>query len=273
MNDEAGRKRQGIMALIGGILLIIAGLHTNIFDVSRLIWVAVNEGILTPPIASIIIAILRILGFLAGIPVILGGLLHYYNKSKLIANALISFGSGISIMDLFSFMIATGPAVKAYILTTKAQEISNISVFYLIVILGLSFSFLALFIDPMGMILGLVSAIITSIAGSIIEVVLITAFLAKIGLIHPSPLEINVMKILFLSGVIFLVGGYLAGIGKYKLAYVITMIALLIYLLPIIVLITGILTGHVFPVRLVLSVIGEITGLVLLIHIKTSLKK
>jgi len=142
-----------------------------------------------------------------------------------------------------------------------------------VVIIGLSFSFLALFIDPMAMILGLISAIITSISGSIVEIIVITAFLAKLGLINPSPLVINAMRIIFLSGVIFLLGGYLAGIGRYRLAFIVTSLALILNLIPIIVLATGIFIVHLFPVRLILSIIGEIVGLVLLIHAKISMKK
>lgn len=273
MSNKEDRKRQGKLAIIGGCLLIIGGLHASIMDIRKLILVAINEGLINPFIASIIITFLLILGFLAGVPIIIGGLLHYNGKSKFIANALISFGSGISIVDLFSFMMATGPAFKAYLLSTKVQELTSISAFYLVIIIGLSLSFLALFVDPIAMILGLTSAILTSISGSIVEVIVITTFLAKIGLIKPSPLVINLMRILLLSGVIFLLSGYLAGIGKYRLALIVTSLALMFNLILLIVLGIGTLIIHLSPIKLILSIIGEIIGVILLIYVKISLKK
>lgn len=272
MSDERKRKRQGLLAIIGGLILIITGVHANLIDIRRLIHIAVDEGFIPSFIGGVIIQIFLILGFLAGIPIIIGGLMHITNKTKIIANWLIVFGTGISILDLFSFMITTSPAVKLYLISSKVSELSNVSFHYLLLVIGLSFSFLAIFADPMAMILGLVSSLITSISGSIIEVVLITSFLARLGVINPSPTTINLMRIIFLTGVIFLLAGYLAGIEKYRIAYIITLLSLLIYFIPIFILIVGALSGHLLPVRLTLSIIGEIVGLTLLIHVKISLK-
>ncbi len=270
MSNQGVKRRQGILAIIGGILLIISGIHANIFDIQKLIQFAVAENFLPPFIAIVLITILRILGFLAGIPIIIGGLLHMKGKSSTIANFLITLGAGISIIDLFSFMIATGPAVKTYIISVKIIELSRIGLFYAIVLVGLALSFLALFADATGMILGLIAAFATSMAGSIVEVIIITAFLAKLGIINPSPLVIDIMRMILLSGIIFLLGGYLAGTGRYKLASLVTKISLIIYFIPLLVLIIGALSGHFMLIRLTLSILGELTGFVLLYHIKIS---
>ncbi len=266
MSADKTQLRQGIFAIISGLLLLLAGVHANVKDLRSIIIGMTEQGLIPIELTKIIIDAVFIIGFLGGIPVIIGGIIHLLRKSKFVANMFIGFGSGISISDFFLFMIMTGPALKLAILETRLERVTEIGTQYTIVALGIIFAFFAILTDPIGVIMGFTAGFLINLAGSLTEVIMIMSFLERIGISRPPRIIVDILKILFLTGVLLLIAGILYGYGRYRLGLPFAWFGTIIFLIPLTIIALGFIEKGVFLIRLILGILGEVMSIVTIVY-------
>lgn len=254
------RTRQGISAISSGVLLTLSGAHGSFENIKNLLIEATEEGIIPIEIARAIGGIFFYITLFSGVIVVAGGIIHLSGKYPSVANFLIGFGSGASIFDLILFMALSGPVLKIAIIEANLGKISNLGIQYVLLTLATVFAYIALISDLVGFTLSFVSAFLINLAGSFMELILILNLLEKMGMHRPPKILVDLIVILFLSGVLLFIGGILYGYEKYRIGLILNLIGLLSFIMPYISIIIGYLRYQRLLIRPILGTLGLITG-------------
>ncbi len=207
-----------------------------------------------------------LLAMLGGVSVIIGGLIHLEKGSSVLANIFIGCGSGIGVFNVVTFTLGATPAIKVYLAKKVITGIVIFGIDYALAILAMIFALFAMIKDILGFLLGALSGILVSLSASLTELLMVLTFLVKIGIAKPSSLVIQMINVLFLSGVLFVLGGILYGFMHYKLGAGVILFGLIFFSLPIAVLITSVALDVVSIMRIVFGLLGFMMALLSLVY-------
>ncbi|MHA1594612.1 MAG: hypothetical protein ACTSXJ_06260 [Candidatus Baldrarchaeia archaeon] len=266
MSDSNIRRRQGIFALISGVLMIAVGIRGSAAGyVSTILKIS---SILVIPFWAIrpMLMMFSLLAMLGGVSVIIGGLIHLEKGSSVLANIFIGCGSGIGVFNVVTFTLGATPAIKVYLAKKVITGIVIFGIDYALAILAMIFALFAMIKDILGFLLGALSGILVSLSASLTELLMVLTFLVKIGIAKPSSLVIQMINVLFLSGVLFVLGGILYGFMHYKLGAGVILFGLIFFSLPIAVLITSVALDVVSIMRIVFGLLGFMMALLSLVY-------
>ena len=258
-DDSKTRFRQGLFALFSGVFMLIGGFRGRVGGLLSLIREVAEVGVLPVEVSRFIGGVVVWLAFLGGVTVVFGGFLHLIKAPRFIANFFVSVGSGVSVFNLVSTLIASGPTVKLAILKAGFTRLLNIGFDLTLLVLASVFAFFALINDPLGFILGMIAGLSVNFSSSLAEFKTISTILNSIGISVPSsPLITNILVFLFFSGVFFFAAGIFYGYNFYRIGLLFFTIGV-IFLFPILfVLILGFVFNVVDVIRLIFGLVSAI---------------
>jgi len=261
------RFRQGLFALFSGVFMLVGGFRGRAGGLLTLIREATEVGVLPVEVSRFIGSIVVWLAILGGVTVIFGSFLHFIKAPRFIANFFVSVGSGVSVFNLASTLIASGPTVKLAIVKASFTELLNIGVDLAMLVLASVFAFFALINDPLGFILGMVAGLSVNFSSSLAEFKTISRILNTLGISVPSsPLIANILVFLFFSGVFFFVAGILYGYNFYRVGLLFFSIGV-IFLFPILfALILGFVFNVVDAIRLIFGLVSAVFAVVGIVY-------
>jgi len=265
------RIRQGISAIIAGILFFIVGYRIRLGFIAVAILEMKEEGIIDPALAQVILQAIFFISFLSGILVVIGGILHLLKRRRFLANMFISFGSGASIFNLILFMITTGPLVKLILLRKVVINAFEIGFEYVLIMLATILAYIAIISDLIGFTVAFLAGFLTNLSSSIMELKVLVKFLEFIGIHKPPPLIMNALKLLMLSGALMFFVALFYGMAWYKIGYWLAIIGIIFFILSYVIILLGIIKGVTpFPQFLFAS-LGLSTGISSVIYGKIKL--
>nr|MDO8044188.1 hypothetical protein [Candidatus Baldrarchaeota archaeon] len=265
--DSRTRFRQGLFALLSGVSMLVGGFRGRAGGLLTLVREATEVGVLPVEVSRFIGGIVVWLAILGGVTVIFGGFLHFIKAPRFIANFFVSVGSGVSVFNLVSTLIASGPTVKLAILKASFTELLNIGVDFAMLVLASVFAFFALINDPLGFILGMIAGLSVNFSSSLAEFKAISMILNTLGISVPSsPLIVNILVFLFFSGVFFFVAGLLYGYNFYRVGLLFFTIGV-IFLFPILfALILGFVFNVINVIRLIFGLVSAVFAIVGMVY-------
>jgi len=235
----------GFRGRAGGLLALIIG--------------TTKAGLLPIEASRLIGTIVVWLALLGGVTVIFGGFLHFVKAPRFVANFFVSIGSGVSVFNLVSTLIASGPTVKLAILKASFAELLNIGIDFALLLLASAFAFFALINDPVGFILGMIAGISVNFSSSLAEFKFISRILSFLGLPTPaSPLVINALVFLFFSGAFFFVAGIFYGYNFYRVGLLFSSLGLIFFMPSLFILILGFVFDVINAIRLIFGLAGVV---------------
>ena len=262
--------RRGAYAIIAGILLLIAKAHADVAGILIVLKKVAEMGIISEELAEILIRLIFIIGLFGGLLVLLGGILLLTKKITLLANFLISMGSGASLLDLIFFMLFSSPTVKLIIIKECAEKASSVGANYLLLTIGTILAFLAMIRDTIGFGLGFVAGFVTNLSSSLIEASTILIFLESIAMPRPPSYMVTVIWLILFSGNIIFLAGVLYGFKKYRIGFLLNIIGVFTYIPHIMIIQIGIRmrpAGGMLPyIRGLLALIGLILAIITLVY-------
>ncbi len=257
LNDESKvRLRQGLFAVVAGILMLIGGFRGRAGGLLRLIIEATEAGLLPLEVSRFIGNIVVWLAFFGGVTVIFGGFLHFVKAPRFIASFFVSLGSGVSVFNLTMTLIASGPAVKLSLLKSSFSGLVYIGFDFALLLFASVFAFFALVNDPLGFILGMIAGTLVNLSGSLTEFKVITRFLSILGVSELPKLVANFLLFLFFSGVFFFVAGIFYGYNFYRLGIFFFALGFILFSLPVFILVLGFVFDLVNTIRLLFGLVG-----------------
>lgn len=262
--EEKLRKKKGLFAIISGILLMIIGAHGSAGSMISILITITQEGLVPLQLSFLIGQIIITIVILGGITVIIGGFLMYLRIPSLLSKTLISLGSGISVFNLYATIILISPAINPALIGAHIPTLVNIGIMYGIALLASFFALYALIDDFYGLTLGLVAGTILSIPLAINPQIAVFVFLNKIGFTNPPPILVNILTFLSFSGALFYVTGFLYSYRWYKLGFIVNLIGVIIFAIPLGIIITGIIIDAIGLFKLFFVICGLIVTIVAL---------
>jgi len=258
-NKSRVRFRQGLFALFSGIFMLLGGFRGRAGGILTLIREAAEIGVLPIEVSKFIGGIVFWLAVLGGITVIFGGFLHFIKAPRFVANFLVSVGSGVSVFNLASTLIASGPTVKLAILKVSLIELLNIGIDFALLLFASVFAFFALINDPLGFILCMIAGLSVNFSSSLAEFKVISRLMNTLGISTPtSPLIVNILVFLFFSGAFFFIAGVFYGYNFYRIGTLFLVIGLILFLPILFILFLGFVFDVINAIRLIFGLVGVI---------------
>ncbi|MHA1506178.1 MAG: hypothetical protein ACTSR0_03200 [Candidatus Asgardarchaeia archaeon] len=252
--------RRGILSILSGIVFLILGLGGSIGNIRGLIVLVVENGVIPEEVALLLLTVLGILSYMGGATMILGGILHIVGAPPLIANFLISIGSGASVLNLIINLILTAPAIKARIISMLLLELLDASTPFLLSVLAMLLVYLSIVDDIRGFIMMVLAGILTNLSGAMVDMKILGILFLRIGLDIPPQL-MAVLPFLFYSGIFFFLSSASYGYGFRKLGLTFAYLGICLFTIPFSIMLIEVVIGITPILRIFIGGLGYFTAI------------
>lgn len=247
--------------------MLVGGFRGRAGGLLTLIREATEVGVLPAKVSRFIGGVVVWLAILGGVTVIFGSFLHFIKAPKFVANFFVSVGSGVSVFNLASTLIASGPTVKLAILKASFTELLNIGADLAVLVLASVFAFFALINDPLGFILGMIAGLSVNFSSSLAEFKTISRILSILGVSVPSsPMIANILVFLFFSGAFFFIAGIFYGYNLYRIGLLFFGVGVIFLFPTLLSLILGFVFNVVSAIRLIFGLVSAISAVIGIVY-------